>query len=613
MDPNQPKFASTTTFVAPSRSVWVISSDSSGIPSNPTIAPYTTGLDGVNEMQNELFTTLLWSSLGAAAMAIFLIRVTGLIMAKLRQISLSVPRDKQDYWKYSQWSWMPWVKKHIIYAPLFQKRHNQEFRLSTAVSVGTLPSRLQAMLLFLYFASNVAYMFILDWAQPNYYSFCAELRGRAGTLALENMVPLAVMAGRNNPFISALQISFDTFNLLHRWIGRIIVVEIVVHTVAWAIPNVTNFGWGGSWKSLMNSPFLGVGGIGTAALVLISVQAISPLRHAFYETFLNLHIMLAGVVFACAWIHCVTADVPGGLPQLPWITATVSLWVADRLARVVRLARASWSDNGLVEALCEPLHGEDTRATRVTIDLPDNIEIKPGTHAYLRFWDLNAWESHPFSIAWVDRKVPAFKRETSDRCSFTSVSFLISARSGMTQRLFHTAERSQKALSTRVTMEGPYAGHHSLDSYGHVVLFAGSTGITHQISYLQHLLEGYDKGTIATRRVFLVWVIRESKSLLWIAPFLDHIPPSQNILHIQVFVTQLRDCEDTEHKHSSIKSISGGRPNIPLLLNDEVQQQIGAMLVTVCGPGALADDVRDVVRSVQAHTVIDFIEESFTW
>lgn len=37
--------------------------------------------------------------------------------------------------------------------------------------------------------------------------------------------------------------------------------------------------------------------------------------------------------------------------------------------------------------------------------------------------------------------------------------------------------------------------------------------------------------------------------------------------------------------------------------------------MTVCGPGGLADDVRHAVRNCQRErgTVIDFVEESFTW
>lgn len=182
-----------------------------------TIAPYYTALNGINQPMNMLFKDVLWWSLGIVALIILGIRILEILWAKLRQVSaMSQPCDKQGYWKVSQWSWMPSLKKHLTYAPLLRKRHNREFRLSSAVNVGTLPSRLHSLLLFLYVTSNITYIFILDWSVKNKFALCAELRGRSGTLAVVNMIPLIIMAGRNNPLISLLKISFDTYNLLHR-------------------------------------------------------------------------------------------------------------------------------------------------------------------------------------------------------------------------------------------------------------------------------------------------------------------------------------------------------------------------------------------------------------
>ncbi len=51
------------------------------------------------------------------------------------------------------------------------------------------------------------------------------------------------MAGRNNPLINWLNCSFDTFNLLHRWFGRIVVLEAVTHVSAWIAGVVAEKGW----------------------------------------------------------------------------------------------------------------------------------------------------------------------------------------------------------------------------------------------------------------------------------------------------------------------------------------------------------------------------------
>lgn len=41
--------------------------------------------------------------------------------------------------------------------------------------------------------------------------------------------------------------------------------------------------------------------------------------------------------------------------------------------------------------------------------------------------------------------------------------------------------------------------------------------------------------------------------------------------------------------------------------------QVGAMAVSVCGPGGMGDDVRRAVRERQGGRVMDLYEESFSW
>lgn len=594
-----------------------------------TIAPYYQNLDGVNQSMNMIFKEALWWMLGGAALIVLSIRIGQLVWAQIRQLSaMSMPRQKQGYWKFAQWSWMPALKKHLIYAPLWNKRHNREFRLSSAINVGTLPSRFQSIIVTIYIASNVIYMFFLNWKNENKFAFCAELRGRSGTLAMVNMVPLIIMAGRNNPLIPLLQISFDTYNLLHRWMGRVVVIEVIIHTVAWAIPAVADLGWDGANKKVVENWFFGSGLVGTVLMAVLLVTSWGPIRHAFYETFLNAHIIMALVIFVCTLIHCIAANIKGGLPQLPWIIAIIALWCLDRVARFLRLVYANWSRENFTYAICEPM---PCQATRVTLHLPRYMDIRPGTHAYLRFWGMNPWETHPFSIAWVehnnktDATLPVSEIEKDPLGSFdrtkvcTSVSFLIGAQTGMTRKLYKAARagavNSSYAIRLRAAMEGPYAGHHSLDSYGHAVLIAGATGITHQLSYIRHLLNGYNEETVATRRITLVWIIREYEALEWVRPYMDsilRIPHRKDVLRINVFVTRPHNARDITSASETVKMFPG-RPNIPLLLVKEIQEQTGAMCVTVCGPGALADDVRGAVRAVQGETAIDFVEESFTW
>ncbi|ROW13905.1 hypothetical protein VPNG_03550 [Cytospora leucostoma] len=586
-----------------------------------TVSPFDHGLNGVNQVNNLVFQKMLWWTLGIFGLTILAIRIFQKIWCHIRQVSsMSVEGEKQTYWKYAQSHWMPDFKKDLLYAPIWGKRHNREIRLSKAMNMGTLPSRLHFILLFIYSVSNVVYMFYLDWSNENKYSLCAETRGRSGTLGAVNMIPLIIFAGRNNPLISLLKISFDTYNLFHRWIGRLAVAEILVHFLSWSIVQLAATGFPGLMDRVLHDPFIASGTAGTWALFVLLVLSLSPIRHAFYETFLNTHIILAFIVFVCTLVHCLTpTEIVGGLPQLPWIIAIFCIWMFDRLARMIRLTYCNWSPRGFTDAVVEAMPGE---CSRVTMHLPRHIEIKPGSHAYVRFAGIKPWENHPFSIAWVDHHAEELPMNEDEpmilrRNTTTSVSFVIGAQSGFTRDLFDRAsEAGSQAIKLRAAFEGPYGGHHDLDSYGHAVLIAGATGITHQLSYLRPLIEGFNNGSVATRRITLIWVVRDYEALEWIRPWMDEVlrmPNRKQILTIKLFITRPKNAKEIVSASTTVQMFPG-RPNIPLLIRKEVHEQLGAMAVTVCGPGALADDVRSGVREVQEEgTVVDFFEESFTW
>ncbi|PVH88903.1 hypothetical protein DL98DRAFT_158883 [Cadophora sp. DSE1049] len=581
-----------------------------------TIAPYATMLNGVNQVMNDMYRISSWWSLGVLAMLILTIRLSQRFNAHIRHVS-AMGKSVQTYWARNS-SPLWWFKKYLLYAPLVNKRHNREFRLSAAMNMGTLPSRFHSILIFLYLASNLGYTLQLDWSQENHYKVVAELRGRSGMLSVINMIPLIIFAGRNNPLIGLLQISFDTYNLMHRWLGRIVIFMALLHTWCWAYVKYKAVGWSGLFNQVAVDPFATWGMVATVAMVIIFITAFSPVRHAFYETFLDVHIIMAAFALAGTWIHCAVAN----LPPLPYVQATCYLWIAERAFRLIVLLRANYSTKGWTYATVEALPGD---ACRVTMHLPKKMHIKPGCHAYLRFLNINPLECHPFSIAWVEDKprnasLPMAEKNGEiilrDKELVTDVSFVIGAQTGFTRKLFNKANAcSPRFLTLKAAMEGPYAGHHSLDSYGHVVLFAGATGITHQIGFTKHLINGFNDGSIATRKITLVWIVRDSEHLEWVRPWMDQIlrlPGRRDCLTIKLFVTRPKNPREIISPSNTVQMFPG-RPNIKLIMEGEVKEQCGAMAVTVCGPGGLADNVREAVLGVQEDGVVDFIEESFTW
>jgi predicted ferric reductase len=600
---------------------------------NASILPYTSGLDGVSLGLDRHLISWLWLSMLVLALLIFSARIYQRIHSHMRRISaMSTSRSQQNYWAYDSSPIWPAFKKDILYAPLGKKRHNREIQLSKASNYGTIPSRLHLILLVLYVASNIAYCSILDYGRIEKAAIIAEVRGRTGILATANMVPLVLLAGRNNPAISLLKVSFNSWNLFHRWIGRIVVVEAIAHTIAWGINNVDAKGVNGAFNSISGDAFLTFGVVGTISMIVILVQTLSPVRHAMYETFLHLHQMLALLAVIGVYAHLEIAN----LPALPYIRAVVGLWATERGLRVIRLLYLNLSrKNGATQVSVEALAGE---ACRVTFQLPRHVTIRPGSHVYAYLPKVSWWMSHPFSVAWtnIESEPPTgnkhvipptpltcdlekqFPRELPPRDlakAPTSVSLVMVARTGMTRKLYDLAILSpEKTMRMAGYIEGPYAGHDSLASYGTVILFAGGAGITHHLIQTRHLLACARARTVATRKITLVWSVRDVQQLSWVRPWMDEIMAMEgrrDVLTIVLYVTRSKSGHLTSPSNSV--KLHVGRCDPGAVLDEELADRVGATVVSVCGPGAFADSVRFATRERMHVGVLDFMEEAFTW
>ena len=86
----------------------------------------------------------------------------------------------------------------------------------------------------------------------------------------------------------------------------------------------------------------------------------------------------------------------------------------------------------------------------------------------------------------------------------------------------------------------------------------------------------------------------------------------REVLRIQLFVTKPRHRGEVVSNTGSVQMFPG-RLNAATILEKEMQERIGAVGVTVCGPGAFADTVRSAVRNVIDQGCIDFVEEAFTY
>ena len=626
--------------------------------------PYTHGLTGVNvfvdnlsrratmhpplpdlSISNDLISRILYALLAVLFFGIILVRLGQSVQAHLRHLDglRSRTAGDQRYWTQDHGTWWPFLKKHLFYAPLLHKRHNREIQLSNAINVGTIPSRFHTLILLLYLTANFIYCLLLDYHNPKRPAVIAEIRGRTGHLAVVNMVWLFLFAGRNNPLIQLLRVSFDTMNLFHRWIGRLVVFLSIAHITAWAINKKHAEGMDSLWYAMRTDAFIIWGFVAVLAMTLILIQAPSAVRHAAYETFLHLHKILAFLALLGVYLHVQLEY----LPQMPYMIAIIVLWSWDHLARWARIIYYNVSfSRGITMVKVEALPGD---ACRVTFNLRRSWAIRPGCHVYVYLPRISLWMSHPFSVAWTETRpidagaslekrisspLPLSSYDLSELPSpskkakqskfpisiprsetRTSVSLVIAKRTGMTAKLYDRAYAGPNhTIYLRGFLEGPYGGLESLHSYGTVVLFAGGAGITNQLLHIRTLLEAYPIHCTANRKILLVWSVRSAEMLEWVRPWMDEIlamPGRREVLRVEIFVTKPK--KGSEMASSSERCVmNAGRANASVICKREFGMRSGAMCVGACGPGAFADDVRAAVRSLE-DGVVDFWEEGFTW
>lgn len=165
--------------------------------------------------------------LGGVLAVLFLGR-TVIRLRHRRRLRQAVEKEDQEALSVNS-SLAASLNRHVFYAPLVSTRHSREFRLLGRIHMGIVPLRLESVLLVGYLAINFIFFFaLIDWWK-DYEEVMFQLKYAAGHLSVMNSPALVLTAGRNNPLIWMLGISFDTFNLLHRWVGRLMIVGAIVH------------------------------------------------------------------------------------------------------------------------------------------------------------------------------------------------------------------------------------------------------------------------------------------------------------------------------------------------------------------------------------------------
>jgi NAD(P)H-flavin reductase len=342
-------------------------------------------------------------------------------------------------------------------------------------------------------------------------------------------------------------IPYQSLNFLHRWLGRVIYFQAVMHTFGWTLieglyyqpqPKV--------YRDFIKQKYMVWGCVAMGLLSLLfflSLQRVIKLTG--HEFFRKSHYILAMLYIGACWGHWA---------QLAcWMIASLGIWGLDRGVRFLRtlLIHVGYvqgrSDFWFHNAQSSVEYFDDVDGGVIRLEFTHNHEAwKVGQHFFLTFPALTIWQSHPLTVASVPQPHPTAPQHT----------YIIRCRQGETKRLKDLALGNLKTLpssgstpipsaTTPVILCGPY-GTPLLPSHpntgieaSNLLAIAGGTGIS---LTLPLVLDASSSQAFTGVPIDFIWMIRRFSNLSWISSELAELKKRAKDekldLRIHIFITQ---------------------------------------------------------------------------
>ncbi|RDW58023.1 ferric-chelate reductase [Coleophoma cylindrospora] len=387
-------------------------------------------------------------------------------------------------------------------------------------------------------------------AHPGMFNTRTGLGGfsdRVGALAYA-LTPLTIaLASRESILSLATGIPYQSFNFLHRWLGRVIFVQSFIHTLGWTLIE------GNFYKpqpityaAFIKEKYIVWGIVAMALITFLYIFSLrSVIKRTGYEFFRKTHYVVAAVYIGACWAHWSHLAC--------WMIAALGIWGIDRGLRLLRtlLIHVGYVDGskgfGFHAAQASIKYFDDVDGGVIRLEYTHNHEAwEVGQHFFLCFPALSVWQSHPLTVASVPGQHPESPRHV----------YIIRCRSGETGRLKKlylelasqpNADSKDGTLTTPVVMSGPYgssllpsSGDSQLPEPTNILTVAGGTGITLTLPLVQ--LATSSPALLQGAAVDLVWTIRRVSNADWIAQELEGLrkraASSASNLRIHIFITQ---------------------------------------------------------------------------
>jgi hypothetical protein len=264
------------------------------------------------------------------------------------------------------------IRRHLILSPSFNHRH------STTVHFGSwwtfhVPLRLHSLIVLIFGIMNTIFLFIDHTMHfPNFesksYLWAEDVAMRSSFMACYMMPLVFLFGGRNNFFLWITGWSLEVFNVFHRWIARIMVIDLFIHGVAYSIA----YGQIDYYTEVWPEAWWIWGVVGFVCGCIMLFQSLHHIRTWSYEVFLVIHIVLAVFFTIGAWIHIAYMEV-----AQQFVFATIAIWAVDRIVRWVCLALAGGIAPG------SAVFHEYGQIIELRIRNPKSWKLYPGCYAFI--------------------------------------------------------------------------------------------------------------------------------------------------------------------------------------------------------------------------------------
>lgn len=495
---------------------------------------------------------------------------------------------------------------------LFGSKHSVPVKWGKGFINMSLPTRAQGWVLLGYFVMFIILMFIkydIFDGNSRYAAKKSQLAryvaDRAGIIGTAQLPLLFLFASRNNILLLATGWSYDTMNVYHRWVARVMYIGVFIHSIAFTYLYVQNGKLNSEWKRT----YMIWGIVGTVCGGLLMFFSLRHFRERLYEFFLWCHWLFVAFFTAGTWYHLK----PHG--YMEWLYAAIAIWAFDRACRLGRIVFSGLTSTGDMEVHCQDF-------IKFKVNYSHIWGANPGCYSFVYFllpiWSF--WENHPFSC--YNSPVPGEENK---------LVFCLRARGGKTKQLLKYLIKKDGRAKIPMFIEGPYGQNFPIGKNDTMVFIAGGIGFTATYSYAAHLKKLGDK-----KRIVFIWVARTSDNLQMFKEEIDYLSQEDHV-DVQIYVTDETESsggsindekrindgsssEDVVEKtsidsSSSATIIYGIIPNLNEIVERSIAEASGSIGFMTCGPPGMNDAIRSSVTNNMANPekAVNLYVEAFNW